>query len=119
MIAKITNGTRVGEIAAYLHGPGRANEHRFEVAGRTYIGGRVIDGNLGYEGHTEPDQWVQLMRQALSKRPGGEETGVAVLPAQHCRGPAAHGCGVGGCGLVVRGVDGVRGAPVGDGPSWR
>ncbi len=69
MIAKITNGTRVGDIAAYLHGPGRANEHRFEVAGRTYTGGRVIGGNLGYEGHTEPDQWVKLMRQALKKRP--------------------------------------------------
>lgn len=69
MIAKITNGTRVGDIAAYLHGPGRANEHRFEVAGRTYSGGRVIGGNLGYEGHTEPGQWVKLMRQALKKRP--------------------------------------------------
>ena len=69
MIAKITNGTRVGDIAAYLHGPGRANEHRFEVAGRAYSGGRVIGGNLGYEGHTEPDQWVKLMRQALNKRP--------------------------------------------------
>lgn len=69
MIAKITNGTRVGDIAGYLHGPGRANEHRFEVAGRTYTGGRVIGGNLGYEGHTEPDQWVKLMRQALNKRP--------------------------------------------------
>lgn len=69
MIAKITNGTRVGDIAAYLHGPGRANEHRFEVAGRTYSGGRVIGGNLGYEGHIDPDQWVKLMRQALNKRP--------------------------------------------------
>lgn len=69
MIAKITNGTRVGDIAGYLHGPGRANEHRFEIAGHTYTGGRVIGGNLGYEGHTEPDQWVKLMRQALNKRP--------------------------------------------------
>lgn len=69
MIAKITNGTRVGDIAGYLHGPGRANEHRFKVAGRTHTGGRVIGGNLGYEGHTEPDQWVKLMRQALNKRP--------------------------------------------------
>lgn len=68
MIAKITNGSRVGDIAGYLHGPGRANEHQYLRAGKKVSGGVVIGGNLGYEGASEPGQWVKTMRAALNKR---------------------------------------------------
>lgn len=68
MIAKITNGSRVGDIAGYLHGPGRANEHQYLRAGKRVSGGVVIGGNLGHEGESEPGQWVQTMRAALNKR---------------------------------------------------
>lgn len=69
MIAKITNGSRVGDIAGYLHGPGRANEHRYFRAGQKVPGGVVIAGNLGYEGESQPTRWVKTMRSALNKRP--------------------------------------------------
>lgn len=68
MIAKITNGSRVGDIAGYLHGPGRANEHQYLRAGKPVSGGVVIGGNLGYEGESEPGQWTKTMRAALNKR---------------------------------------------------
>ena len=41
MIAKITRGERVGSIAAYLHGPGKANEHQYKRGGQTHTGGAV------------------------------------------------------------------------------
>lgn len=65
MIAKITRGSRVGDIAAYLHGPGKANEHRY--AGRT--GGVVIGGNLGREGEENGSRWAQDLRAAQGTRP--------------------------------------------------
>lgn len=69
MIAKITTGTRVGDIAAYLHGPGKANEHRYRLGDETRPGGIVIGGNLSWEGHTDPAKWVKDMREALALRP--------------------------------------------------
>ena len=65
MIAKITRGSRVGDIAAYLHGPGKANEHRYN--GRT--GGVVIGGNLGREGEENGVRWAQDLRAAQATRP--------------------------------------------------
>lgn len=69
MIAKITTGARVGDIAAYLHGPGKANEHRYRLGEETRPGGIVIGGNLSWEGHTDPAKWVKDMREALALRP--------------------------------------------------
>lgn len=65
MIAKITRGARVGDIAAYLHGPGKANEHRH--AGRS--GGMVIGGNLGRDGNWDGTAWAQDLRAAQGMRP--------------------------------------------------
>jgi hypothetical protein len=64
MIGKITRGARVGDIAAYLHGPGKANEH--EYAGQ--LGGAVIGGNLGLEGERSGKYWAPILRKAAATR---------------------------------------------------
>lgn len=69
MIAKITRGTNPGNIAAYLHGPGKANEHQFKRGGKTLPGGVVIGGNLGADGQSDPKIWVKEMRAAMRTRP--------------------------------------------------
>ncbi len=69
MIAKITRGSRVGDIAAYLHGPGKANEHAYRDGSRTIRGGQVIGGNLGREGDQTGTKWAQDLRAAQSTRP--------------------------------------------------
>lgn len=68
MIAKITRGSRSGDIAAYLHGPGKANEHRFTREARIYRGGEVIGGNLGREGEMDGTKWAQDLRVAAKTR---------------------------------------------------
>lgn len=68
MIAKITKGTRPGDIAAYLHGPGRKDEHKYRDGNRVYDGGRVIGGNLGREGDTDGRRWAADMRAAIAER---------------------------------------------------
>lgn len=69
MIGKITKGKRVGDIAAYLHGPGRNNEHSYN--GKS--GGMVIGGNLGREGATSYKGWAADMwgytRHSEAKKP--------------------------------------------------
>lgn len=47
MIAKITRGKNPGDIGAYLHGPGKANEHTYTVAGQRVSGGVVVGSNRG------------------------------------------------------------------------
>ena len=69
MIAKITRGNRVGDIGAYLHGPGKANEHEYTLAGRQHSGGIVIGSNVGAEGETEPKYWSTEIRAAQNQRP--------------------------------------------------
>lgn len=70
MIANITTGSRPGDIGAYLHGPGKANEHTYtDHRDREVSGGVVIGGTLGAVRHTEPTQWAQRMRQAIATRP--------------------------------------------------
>lgn len=69
MIAKITRGERSGDIAAYLHGPGKANEHQYTVGNARHSGGMVIGGNLGREGHTEGASWAADLREAVGTRP--------------------------------------------------
>lgn len=64
MITKITQGARSGDLAAYLHGPGRKGEHAH--AGRE--GGEVIGGNLGREGDRDGTAWAQDLREAASTR---------------------------------------------------
>jgi hypothetical protein len=64
VIAKITRGARSGDIAAYLHGPGKANEHRYDRES----GGAVIGGNLGREGDRDGKRWAQDLRAAASTR---------------------------------------------------
>lgn len=69
MIAKITKGARVGDIAAYVHGPGRHNEHTYDGQ----PGGCVIGGNLGREGARSHKGWAadmhQYAREARGKWP--------------------------------------------------
>lgn len=70
MIANITRGKNPGNIGAYLHGPGTANEHRYIDAHNTrHHGGIVIGGNLHLTGDTMPDFWVKEMRAAMRTRP--------------------------------------------------
>ena len=53
MIAKITRGTRAGDIAAYLHGPGKTAMHTYRTrAGVEQVGGIVIGGTLAMRGDT-------------------------------------------------------------------
>lgn len=70
MIAKITRGNRAGDIGAYLHGPGKANEHVYtDLAGKAHQGGQVIASNIMAEGQTEPGRWAARLRVAQSQRP--------------------------------------------------
>ena len=69
MIAKITRGSRVGDIAAYLHGPGKANEHQYRNGSERIHGGMVIGGNLGREGNSSGAGWAQDLRAAQAMRP--------------------------------------------------
>lgn len=69
MIAKITRGERPGDIAAYLHGPGNANEHEYTLGHVRRSGGIVIGGNLGREGHTDGATWAADLREAAGTRP--------------------------------------------------
>ena len=65
MIAKITRGALVGGLAAFLHGPGRANEHVY--GGR--LGGAVIGGTLGADGARDGRGWAADMQSAIDGRP--------------------------------------------------
>ena len=69
MIAKITRGSRVGDIAAYLHGPGKANEHQYRDGSQRIRGGQVIGGNLGRDGDQTGTRWAQDLRTAHATRP--------------------------------------------------
>lgn len=68
MIAKITRGSKPGDVGAYLHGPGKANEHVYEVGGVKHSGGIVIASNVGMEGHLDPSQWAGELRKAIHTR---------------------------------------------------
>ena len=68
MIAKITRGKNPGDIGAYLHGPGKANEHVYEVGGVKHSGGIVIASNIGMEGHLDPSKWAGELRKAMNTR---------------------------------------------------
>jgi hypothetical protein len=69
VIAKITRGSNPGDIGAYLHGPGKANEHSYEVGGSKRSGGVVVASNIGMEGHTDPTKWAGELRKAMHTRP--------------------------------------------------
>lgn len=69
MIAKITRGSNPGNIGAYLHGPGHANEHFYERNGGRYPGGVVVGGNMFVTGDAEEKAWVKEMRAAMRTRP--------------------------------------------------
>lgn len=69
MIAKITRGKNPGDIGAYLHGPGKANEHTYTAAGHRVSGGVVVGSNIGVEGQTDPRRWAGELRKALNTRP--------------------------------------------------
>ncbi len=64
MIAKITRGSDPGRIGAYLHGPGRAEEHVYE--GR--LGGAVIAGTVPVLEARSGVEWVAEMRAAITRR---------------------------------------------------
>lgn len=65
MIGKITIGSSFAGLAAYLHGPGRANEHAYDGI----EGGQVIGGSLLYDGETEGRRWSTDMHDAAKLRP--------------------------------------------------
>lgn len=65
VIAKITRGSRPGDLAAYLHGPGRHNEHSIDRVS----GGRVIAGNRPRIGDRNGAKWAADLRLAASQRP--------------------------------------------------
>jgi len=65
VIAKITRGSDPGRIGAYLHGPGRAEEHGYE--GR--LGGAVIAGTVPVLEPRASGEWVAEMRAAIARRP--------------------------------------------------
>ncbi len=72
MIAKITKrGGDPGGIAGYLHGPGRADEHRWleESTGITHVGGAVIGGTIPVADPRIGARWVSQMRETLALRP--------------------------------------------------
>jgi len=66
VIAKITRGSSARGLAAYLHGPGRANEHawRDEKTGRVRAGGRVIGGTVAGADKTSGRTWAREFEQA-------------------------------------------------------
>ena len=69
MIAKITRGTRAGDIAAYLHGPGKTAMHTYrDRDGVEQVGGIVIGGTLALRGDTT-GRWATELREAAASRP--------------------------------------------------
>jgi len=69
MIAKITRGTRAGDIAAYLHGPGKTAMHTYrDRDGAEQVGGIVIGGTLAMRGDTT-GRWAAELREAAASRP--------------------------------------------------
>lgn len=67
MITKITRGRRVGDLGAYLHGPGRNNEHVLEDG--VTRGGEVVASNIGANGDRAPAYWAGQLRAAHHHRP--------------------------------------------------
>ncbi|MFC6256133.1 relaxase/mobilization nuclease domain-containing protein [Kocuria oceani] len=69
MIAKITRGSRAGDIAAYLHGPGKTAMHTYhDRDGAEQVGGIVIGGTLAMRGDTT-GRWAAELREAAASRP--------------------------------------------------
>lgn len=69
MIGKITKGTRTGAIGAYLHGPGRANEHRYYEGKTVQVGGKVLASNLPQVvGDIDSKRWAAELRKPLQLR---------------------------------------------------
>lgn len=69
MIAKITRGSRAGDIAAYLHGPGRTALHTYrDREGVEQVGGVVIGGTLAMRGDSS-GRWAAELREAAASRP--------------------------------------------------
>lgn len=69
MIANITRGTRAGDIAAYLHGPGKTAMHTYrDRDGVEQVGGIVIGGTLAMRGDTT-GRWAAELREAAASRP--------------------------------------------------
>jgi len=64
VIAKITRGSDPGRIGAYLHGPGRAEEHVYDQR----VGGAVIAGTIPVHAVASPQEWVEEMQIAISRR---------------------------------------------------
>lgn len=69
MIAKITRGSRAGDIAAYLHGPGKTAMHTYrDRDGAEQVGSIVIGGTLAMRGDTT-GRWAAELREAAASRP--------------------------------------------------
>ena len=65
MIAKSTRGGNAKGLAAYLHGPGTGDEHRFDETAH----GRVIGGNIAPEGEGDGAAWGRTMDRIARRRP--------------------------------------------------
>jgi len=64
VIASVTRGKDAGALGAYLHGPGRHNEHAYN----NRVHGMVIAGSVAVTDPTKPGQWVANMRRAYRGR---------------------------------------------------
>ncbi|MGP5411912.1 relaxase/mobilization nuclease domain-containing protein [Glutamicibacter ardleyensis] len=65
MIVNIGRGSNHAGLAQYLHGPGKANEHKYGQDNRP--GGVVISSNIGREGDTS-GAWAGDLRRAAETR---------------------------------------------------
>ena len=69
MIAKMSRGSDARGLAAYLHGPGRANEHTFVRGGKTFSGGVVIGGTVPVADIASGKGWANDFTLAHRQRP--------------------------------------------------
>ena len=76
MIAKITRGVRAGDIAAYLHGPGKTAMHTYrDRDGAEPVGGIVIGGTLAMRGDTTGRWAAELGRRRPRARRSPSRSG--------------------------------------------
>lgn len=95
MIAKITRGSNPGNIGAYLHGPGHANEHFYERNGGRYPGGVVVGGNVFVFVNPPHKPWVA--RRLMASRAGAGDPGRGLSRSVVFQPVAPNGVLVVGC----------------------
>lgn len=64
MIGNTTRGDNARGLAAYLHGPGKSNEHRYDPGAH----GRVIGGNIAHVGDGDGHEWGRRLDRITRRR---------------------------------------------------